>query len=54
MKDIIYSGVGVGDEVYRGGSRVLILIYSEIVLTLRLKVMIIIQFARTDLINKLH
>ena len=43
IKDIIYSGVGVGEEGNRAGSRVLFDVFSEIILTLELKVIIIIQ-----------
>ena len=52
MKDIIYNGVGVGEEG-RVGSRVVCLISSGIILTSRLTVTIIIP-PETDLIFTLN
>jgi len=43
MKDIIYNGVGIGEDVGRVGSRVFGLICSVIILTSRLRVTIIIR-----------
>jgi len=43
MKDIIYNGVGVLEEVGKGNSRVEVLICSVIILTSKLTVTIIIQ-----------
>lgn len=51
MKDIIYNGVGVGQEV-RGNSRVFTLIFSAIILTTSLRVTIIME--KIDLIFTHH